>query len=373
MAIAARFCLGLFNPVTGLIKTVVAELCCDKHQAFAMSVVSASWSVGLVIGPAVGGYTARPAQQYPNSLLGSLTLFQMFPYLLPNLITAVLSIVSMGMIFLFLPETLHVAHVDTLKSYEMVRVTESEEMEEEGVGGRRELGVFVEEEEDEEQGSLLAGESKSTARDSPPVCTGMANGGVTTEQDGFVASFMLLLRIEAVRVSVLAYVIISYIAIVYDELLPLWALSEQRKGAVYIALSCCCGVLSQFRVCSSTSLLALACVNSNTCLTHCAMSSHLVDVLSCLLPSCAACTRRPGLLQSTDRPAHQPHRYPHDSLHHLHLPLAFQQPRPHSVLPLRAAVVCALCPGGGVHSSAEALRVARHASLRRGATLLIVC
>jgi MFS family permease len=32
MAIGARFCLGLMNPITGLIKTVVSKLCIEKHQ-----------------------------------------------------------------------------------------------------------------------------------------------------------------------------------------------------------------------------------------------------------------------------------------------------------------------------------------------------
>lgn len=214
MAIAARLLLGLLNPITGLIKTVVSELCIERHQPFAMSVVSASWSIGLVIGPAVGGYTSRPAEQYPDSFLASLSLFQDFPYLLPNLITAVLSMASMCMIFFFLPETLPESDIVKAKAsgggasaYEMVRVLSDEE---------KEAEPEADDEEDSERNVDL-------------VMTDVREGR-SVNGEGFFGSFLDLLRIEAVRVSVLAYFILSYISIIYDELLPLWALSEQHKG-----------------------------------------------------------------------------------------------------------------------------------------------
>jgi MFS family permease len=169
-----------------------------------MSAVSASWSIGLVIGPAVGGYTSRPAEQYHGSFLGNVALFQSFPYLLPNVITAILSLASMCMIFLFLPETLNKTHNDE-SSYEMVKV----------------LG----DDADEESDLLEEGEGEGEGR---AVLSASLPRGV--EEDSFVMSFVHLLQIESVRTSVFAYTIISFTSIVYDELLPLWALSEQQKG-----------------------------------------------------------------------------------------------------------------------------------------------
>jgi len=51
------------------------------------------WSVGIIIGPAVGGYFATPARNFPGSAL-DIELFRTFPYLLPNLICTVLMLVS---------------------------------------------------------------------------------------------------------------------------------------------------------------------------------------------------------------------------------------------------------------------------------------
>ena len=219
MAITARFCLGFMNPITGLVKTVVSELCVEKHQAFAMSVVSASWSIGLVIGPAVGGYTSRPAVQYPDSFVGNMALFQAFPYLLPNVITAVLSLASMCMIYLFLPETLKKSHDE--KSYEMIR--------------RRVFGNDVDEEIDllvvEEEGGQEGGGEEEGDGELEVQSSKRSNLIEQTKgEESFVTSFINLLEIESVRISIFAYTIISYTSIVYDELLPLWALSERQKG-----------------------------------------------------------------------------------------------------------------------------------------------
>lgn len=209
MAVVARLLLGLMNPVSGLIKTVVSELCIEKHQAFAMSVVSASWSIGLVIGPAVGGYTSRPAEQYPGSYLASFHIFHSFPYLLPNIITAVLSMTSMVLIYFILPETLRLSGTDNT-AYEMVSVVADNENDDEDSDDHPEEGGDVEK------------------------CESGSGTEVPKNQDnaknGFVMSFLHLLQENGVRVSVVAYFVISYISIAYDELLPLWALSEKQKG-----------------------------------------------------------------------------------------------------------------------------------------------
>lgn len=225
MAIAARFCLGFMNPITGLIKTVVSELCIEKHQAFAMSVVSASWSIGLVIGPAVGGFTSRPAVQYPDSFVGNMTIFQTFPYLLPNVISAVVSIASMCMIYLFLPETLKKSDKYKEKSYEMRRglVLRDHDIDEEN-------NLLGEEEEEEEEKNNEDGENElSSQLDTKPTLAQNVENQ-TEREESFISSFINFLQIESVRMSILAYTIISYTSIVYDELLPLWALSEQQKG-----------------------------------------------------------------------------------------------------------------------------------------------
>jgi len=105
MALLSRALLGLFNPIIGIAKTVISEICPTKHEASGMGIVTSAWNLGLVVGPAVGGLLARLTMQYPN-IFGNSSLFKFFPYLLPNLATAFISIISGIFIYLYLPETL---------------------------------------------------------------------------------------------------------------------------------------------------------------------------------------------------------------------------------------------------------------------------
>uniref|UniRef100_A0A453HQB6 Major facilitator superfamily (MFS) profile domain-containing protein n=1 Tax=Aegilops tauschii subsp. strangulata TaxID=200361 RepID=A0A453HQB6_AEGTS len=70
MAIATRFLLGALNGLLGPMK------------------VSTAWGIGLIIGPALGGYLALPAEKYPN-IFSPDSLFGRFPYFLPCLCTSV--------------------------------------------------------------------------------------------------------------------------------------------------------------------------------------------------------------------------------------------------------------------------------------------
>ncbi|XP_021901294.1 protein ZINC INDUCED FACILITATOR-LIKE 1-like isoform X2 [Carica papaya] len=70
-----------------------------------MSVISTSWGIGLVIGPAIGGFLAQAAEKYPT-IFSKGSLFGRFPYFLPCLL---ISIFSAGVLVIccLLPETLH--------------------------------------------------------------------------------------------------------------------------------------------------------------------------------------------------------------------------------------------------------------------------
>ncbi|PON86776.1 hypothetical protein TorRG33x02_174250, partial [Trema orientale] len=59
MAITTRFLLGSLNGLLGPIKAYSSEIFREEHQALGMSTVSAAWGIGLVIGPALGGFFAQ--------------------------------------------------------------------------------------------------------------------------------------------------------------------------------------------------------------------------------------------------------------------------------------------------------------------------
>ena len=62
------------------------------------------WSIGTIIGPAIGGILAKPSETLP-SLFAASGLFATFPYLLPNLVCIALLLISIVMGYLFLIET----------------------------------------------------------------------------------------------------------------------------------------------------------------------------------------------------------------------------------------------------------------------------
>ncbi|CAD6258452.1 unnamed protein product [Miscanthus lutarioriparius] len=58
MAIATRFLLGALNGLLGPIKAYSIEVCRPEHEALGISLVGTAWGIGLIIGPALGGYLA---------------------------------------------------------------------------------------------------------------------------------------------------------------------------------------------------------------------------------------------------------------------------------------------------------------------------
>ncbi|KAK4485624.1 hypothetical protein RD792_008267 [Penstemon davidsonii] len=87
MALSTRFLLGSLCGILGPIR------------------ISTSWGIGLVIGPAVGGYLAQPADKFPH-IFSKESLFGRFPYFLPCLVISVFALVA-SIISIWLPETLH--------------------------------------------------------------------------------------------------------------------------------------------------------------------------------------------------------------------------------------------------------------------------
>uniref|UniRef100_A0A2P2MM30 Transporter-related family protein n=2 Tax=Rhizophora mucronata TaxID=61149 RepID=A0A2P2MM30_RHIMU len=105
VALSMRFFLGCFNSQLGTIRAYASEVCREEHQALGLSVASTSRGIGLVIGPAIGGFLAQPAEKYPNIFAGN-SIFGRLPYFLPCL---VISIYAVGVFIAcwWLPETLH--------------------------------------------------------------------------------------------------------------------------------------------------------------------------------------------------------------------------------------------------------------------------
>ncbi|XP_030491860.2 protein ZINC INDUCED FACILITATOR 1 isoform X1 [Cannabis sativa] len=105
MAIATRFLLGSLNGVLGPMKAYASEIFREEYQALGMSTVSTAWGIGLVIGPALGGFFAQPAEKYPH-IFSKDSFFGRFPYFMPCFCISLIAVVVLIMSF-WLPETLH--------------------------------------------------------------------------------------------------------------------------------------------------------------------------------------------------------------------------------------------------------------------------
>ncbi|KAG6642738.1 hypothetical protein CIPAW_09G161400 [Carya illinoinensis] len=105
MAVSTRFLLGSLCGILGPMRAYASEICRKEYQALGMSIISTSWGIGLVLGPAVGGFLAQPAEKFPQ-IFSEESLFGRFPYFLPCLLISIFAL-GVSILCFWLPETLH--------------------------------------------------------------------------------------------------------------------------------------------------------------------------------------------------------------------------------------------------------------------------
>ncbi|XP_065018373.1 probable peptide/nitrate transporter At3g43790 isoform X1 [Musa acuminata AAA Group] len=136
MALVSRLLLGCFNGLLGPIRVsaqlvfkiqiaydslmpyfligslmwnstqaYASEVCRKEYQALGLSLVSSTRGIGLIVGPAIGGFFAQPAKKYPN-IFSIKSLFGRFPYFLPCFCISLIATGALVACF-WLPETLH--------------------------------------------------------------------------------------------------------------------------------------------------------------------------------------------------------------------------------------------------------------------------
>jgi MFS family permease len=81
---------------------MVAEMVPEKElQPRAFSIMPLVWSIGSILGPAFGGFFAKPSENLPG-LFGNNAFLIKFPFALPNLIAAAFFAVGIIVGILFL-------------------------------------------------------------------------------------------------------------------------------------------------------------------------------------------------------------------------------------------------------------------------------
>ncbi|KAK6271175.1 hypothetical protein POUND7_008273 [Theobroma cacao] len=188
MAVTTRFLLGSLNGLLGPIKAYAVEIFREEHQALGLSTVSTSWGIGLIIGPALGGFLAQPAEKYPN-IFSKDSLFGRFPYFLPCL---AISLFALGVTIatFWLPETLH-KHNDNDRS------------------------------SDDSYDALEAAPHESSSKE------------ITEEDEGREStSKQSLLKNWPLMSSIIVYCVFSLHDMAYTEIFSLWAVSPRKFGGL---------------------------------------------------------------------------------------------------------------------------------------------
>ncbi|KAJ7470767.1 major facilitator superfamily domain-containing protein [Mycena latifolia] len=99
---------GAFNGNIGVSKSVMAEISDSTNSAEIYSLLRNlpfMWTVGVTLGPLIGGTFAEPAARYPDTL-GKIQILRKYPYLLPCAIAGALAFCAFVFGFFGLKETL---------------------------------------------------------------------------------------------------------------------------------------------------------------------------------------------------------------------------------------------------------------------------
>ncbi|KAF9453686.1 hypothetical protein P691DRAFT_755313 [Macrolepiota fuliginosa MF-IS2] len=97
-------CLGGLNSIVAITKTVIGEITDDTNRTDAFALSSAPWSLGMSIGPFIGGSLSSPHIRFPHIFSGK--FWRDFPYFLPCATIALVSSLTFLVVLIHLRETL---------------------------------------------------------------------------------------------------------------------------------------------------------------------------------------------------------------------------------------------------------------------------
>eukprot|EP01091_Cochliopodium_minus_P015672 TRINITY_DN5648_c0_g1_i1.p1 TRINITY_DN5648_c0_g1~~TRINITY_DN5648_c0_g1_i1.p1 ORF type:complete len:507 (-),score=122.96 TRINITY_DN5648_c0_g1_i1:69-1589(-) len=203
-AIVGRSLNGLLNGNIGVAKTYLSEITDDTNSGRAFSIIGLVFGVGLIIGPALSGWTIKPHEKFPDVFpVGS--FFHTYPYLIPCFVSALVSLTGfiVGMIF--------------LKETRNVKQTKIEET------------PFNQSFPESDNENILLISNKD-----PQKKTGN-NEDKSLEKVNKKGNFQLiweLLKSREVMVTSLLYTVLGFTQILHDELISLWSVNEVKEGGI---------------------------------------------------------------------------------------------------------------------------------------------
>ncbi|TVU22584.1 hypothetical protein EJB05_32294, partial [Eragrostis curvula] len=240
------------------------EACRKEYNHMGLAIVSSSRSIGLIVGPAIGGYLAQPADKYPG-IFSDKSIFGRFPYFLPCLSISLIAVIALVSCF-WLPETLH-KHAEDKVLDNIVTIEESlagtfsQENGENylqysvwtklklldglnhkrlaGVSSSRSIGLIV----GPAIGGYLAQETLHKHAEDKVldniVTIEESLAGTFSQENGEVGSggCLQLFKNWPLMSAIILYSIFSLQDVAYAEVFSLWAISDRKYGGLSFSSS----------------------------------------------------------------------------------------------------------------------------------------
>ncbi|KAH7928077.1 MFS general substrate transporter [Leucogyrophana mollusca] len=109
--VLSRCIEGALNGNVGVVKSTMAEITDPSNMAQGFAFLPMIWSVGATLGPIIGGILARPADTWPRTFK-EFPFFRKYPYFLPCLVTACVSLSAFVLTLCCLKESANSSEVD---------------------------------------------------------------------------------------------------------------------------------------------------------------------------------------------------------------------------------------------------------------------
>jgi MFS family permease len=171
----------------------------------------------FLVGPLLGGWLSQPAQKY--AVFSNVAFFHQFPYCLPSLFAAFLIFCGLTFAYFFLPETLK--KEEESQELSVYKLVENEE--EKGENSLKESSLV-------ESEQLNLSNSTTPLEDNLIVESGEEIESKPKSRLGKLLS--LIRENKLIIVVVWGYMMISLIFTMYDEVFPLWALTDTNAGGL---------------------------------------------------------------------------------------------------------------------------------------------
>ncbi|KAH6631817.1 major facilitator superfamily domain-containing protein [Chaetomium tenue] len=239
VALFARALGGFLNGNIGVLQTTVGELITVKeHQPRAYSVMPLVWCVGSIVGPMIGGALAKPVDTLP-SVFAPGSIWDRFPYLLPNLFSAICVSVGVVIGLLFLEET----HAEKKKGRDrgvelgnyLLSYLQGRSAKAKGKlpAKNSEEQPLLFETEETLPGYLTNGDSAPSVCEQERVGFEEASGAPAPKQDGKPAARIFTRPVITIIAS---YGILAFHTMVFDSLLPVFLSTNPPDEKMPISL-----------------------------------------------------------------------------------------------------------------------------------------